>query len=124
MEMDILTRSNEATSVNMTNRLVKFLFERMETKFEELENAGGDVEITSIIEDINRYLQEIREVAFELVEDKKDPMTHTFVQFLFEMIDAKYDVLDSADNHKDLTSIVNDISVFLVKLKEVTRELI
>lgn len=122
--MDILTRSNEATNVNLTQRFVKFLFEMLDTKFEGLENADGDEEITSIFEDINRYLQELKEVTCELLEEKKDPTTHKFVHFLFEIIGTKYDNFDSADSHKDLTSIVGDINVFLLKLKEVTRELI
>jgi hypothetical protein len=123
--VDILNRSSEAaTIVNMTNRHVKFLFNELGRKFESLENAGSDVEINDIVEDIDVYLNELREVAFELVEAKKDPMALDLVQFLFERIDCKYEAFDSAENHKELKSIVEDMKVFLDKLKEVTQKLI
>jgi hypothetical protein len=103
---------------------VKFLFNELGRKFESLENAGSDVEINDIVEDIDVYLNELREVAFELVEAKKDPMALDLVQFLFERIDCKYEAFDSAENHKELKSIVEDMKVFLDKLKEVTQKLI
>lgn len=122
--MQILNQSTESTNVIMTKRFVNFLFERLNTKFEGLENAGGDEEITFIFEDITQYFQELKIVIHDLLEEKRDTMTKKFVQFLFEMIDTKADGLDSVENHKDLTSTIGDINVFLLKLKEVTRELL
>jgi hypothetical protein len=122
---DILTRSEEAVAtVNMNKKFVAFLFERLETKLQALENAGSDVEINDIAVDILRYFEELDEVFYELIEFKKETMATKFVKFLFDMMKDKYEAIELAEDHKDISSVVSDINVYMLKLKEVGSELL
>jgi primosomal protein N'' len=122
---DILTRSEEAVAtVNMNKKFVAFLFERLEAKLQALENAGSDVEINDIAVDILRYFEELDEVLYELIDVKKDTMTTKFVKFLFDMMKDKYEAIELAEDHKDISSVVADINVYMLKLKEVGSELV
>jgi 23S rRNA C2498 (ribose-2'-O)-methylase RlmM len=122
--MEILNRLNEINEANLTNKHVRFLFRRLNIKIEVLEQVESNEEIEPIMEDINDYLQELKEAIHELIETKDDKMTKKFVGIFFEMIETKSNGIEHVEHDKELTSRVDDISVFLVKLKEVTGELL
>jgi 23S rRNA C2498 (ribose-2'-O)-methylase RlmM len=122
--MEILNRLNEVNEVNLTNKHVRFLFKRLNIKIEVLEQVEHNEEIEPIMEDINDYLQELKEAIDELIETKDDKMAKKFVGIFFEMIETKTNGIEHVEHDRELTSRIDDISVFLVKLKEVTGELL